>query len=262
MNNNFDIYISSLAFESFQNAVDYCVKNNLNLEITNFYDPEEFKNFKQEKLTEIENLLKNNKQIKTVLHGFFSDLDPSSNNIGVLNKTKQWIINSIDLAKRFESQKIVYHSGYKVNKEISYEKEQFIKNSITFWKEVLLQLKANDIELNIENAFEKTPDYISEIIDQVNHPCLKMCIDTGHVNCYSEYFLEEYYLLTQKHVSHFHFHNNYGERDEHNSLEDGTMDFPSFINVLKRSNKKPSITLEVFSIESLEKSLALINDCF
>ena len=56
-----------------------------------------------------------------------------------------------------------------------------------------------------------------------------------------------------------HIHNNFGNRDDHNSLCNGTIDFKDIFNLLKEKNISPKIVFEIFEEAALRESVAYFN---
>lgn len=57
-------------------------------------------------------------------------------------------------------------------------------------------------------------------------------LDTGHLNVLNEK-LGEAVRKTGKILKHIHFNNNYGEKDTHNAVMDGTLGDSEFLDCLK-----------------------------
>ena len=103
----------------------------------------------------------------------------------------------------------------------------YVEQSILFWKEFLKEDPG--VQIVLENVLEREPAWLLDIIKGVDDPRLKMCLDIGHVNAYSNIPVLEWLETCAPYISHFHIHNNDGTRDQHNALNDGTIPMKEFL---------------------------------
>jgi len=95
-------------------------------------------------------------------------------------------------------------------------------------------------------------------------PKLKYNLDLGHLNtalgnktlCMS---LDEFINKIKDRVVYIHAHNNNGKKDEHVSLEKGTLDWKHVLNMLDLS-KIRKIIIEVNGIAGIKKTKKLLEN--
>jgi len=161
--------------------------------------------------------------------------------------------SEIIISKLLGIKQIIFHM-----KETSF-RDQEIKR----FNEILDFAYKNKIEMLYENHVCS-----EEIILNVlkTFPKVKFCLDIGHLNVAMhngkfkmnlDKFLEK---IKPKLIS-IHAHNNHGERDEHNSIEDGSFDWKKFLNKLKNSNLK-RIVIESRRKEDILKTKELLNNFY
>ena len=95
-----------------------------------------------------------------------------------------------------------------------------------------------------DNELGYSPKEILDIITKVGSDNLTFIMDTGHahVSCYEE----EDYINTLGHVlTHMHFSDNNGLRDEHKPIGEGNIDFVKLFNNLKKINYSHLHCLEI-----------------
>ena len=109
------------------------------------------------------------------------------------------------------------------------------------------------------NVHEDSPEFIFDILQKVNSPKLKASIDVGHINVYSEIDVENWILKMKDSLIHMHFHNNFGNDDEHNCLTRGTLDFYKIVKCLKNNNLSPLIVFEIFEKQALLESINIFD---
>ncbi|MBO4937579.1 MAG: sugar phosphate isomerase/epimerase [Oscillospiraceae bacterium] len=177
---------------------------------------------------------------RSVLHAPYNELfpcaiDPKARELAA---SRYW--QAIDLAKRYGSTKVIIHGGF--NPWI-YFPVWYTAESIKFWKEFLEEDPG--IQIVLENVLETDPAWLLDIVKGVDDPRLKMCLDIGHVNAYSNISVMEWLEICAPYISHFHVHNNDGTRDQHNALNDGTIPMKEFLLRAEEICPNATFTMEL-----------------
>ena len=147
---------------------------------------------------------------------------------------------AIDLAKQYGATKVVVHGGY--NRGLYYP-IWYVEESIKFWREFLR--KDPGVQIVLENVLEEEPGMLLDIVTAVDHPALRLCLDIGHVNAYSQVPLMQWLESWKDHLSHFHIHNNDGSWDTHHALYDGNIPVREFLNRAAECCTDATFTLEL-----------------
>lgn len=254
-----DIYLSSsIKQKSLEDIVQYANDKNLNLEISRFGSIKTIDNEFDEKLFYYKKVLENFKG-KLSLHGFFFDLNPSSTDPEIRKITQKRYEQSFFVAKELGAKTVVFHTGYNILLKHDGYVENFVLSQISFWENLIKHFENENITVVLENTYEDKIEPIISIVDEINSPYLKMCLDAGHANINGDDSIENWIDKIGKRLHHCHFHNNYGKKDEHNSLIRGTVDFSLVIEKLKQNKLSPNIVLEIFNQELVEESLDFLN---
>ena len=239
------LFISSIASD----ASDLCSKYNLGLEISEYCTADnmdinyiDISKIVSEKIQGID---------RFVFHGPFNELFPSAIDSKVRALSLDRFCQAYELAKKYNAKKIVFHSGYYSN---MYYPCFFKERSIVFWKEFMDRIDG-DIEVVIENVFDDDPEVLKEIIDKVNRPNLKLCLDIGHANCYTNIGVVNWIKELGSRISHFHIHNNDGKVDTHNSIDDGIIDMKEVFKAIDEYCPLSTISLEVMEARNSIKWL-------
>lgn len=106
-------------------------------------------------------------------------------------------------------------------------------------KESLVEIDALSHEHSVEVAVENLPANInatctsaSELLEVVEGTGLGLCFDMGHANTAGQ--LDQILALVHR-FKNVHLHNNEGQWDQHNTIDDGTADTEAVLAILKRS---------------------------
>lgn len=126
--------------------------------------------------------------------------------------------------------------------------EQFRMN-IEFFGELAKVAKANNVIICLENMpFVNLPtsgiNSILRIVREVNHPNLKVCLDTGHANIVPPSPAEAVKLIGKDLLMMLHVHDNKGDFDYHLLPFEGTIDWDAFAAALKEIKFDGVISLE------------------
>ena len=193
-----------------------------------------------------------------ILHAPYNELFPHA----IDSKAAHLAWDRYDMAWKlclhYDIHKIVVHANYV---KCLYYPEWFKAKNIEFWNEFLAE-HSEDITICMENVMENEPALISDIIEDVNNPRLRMCLDVGHANL-SGTKPEEWIRKCSKYIGHYHIHNNNGsvsaERpylgDKHQSLQSGNIDMKAILTLAEKLTPEASVTVETCEIEESSKWL-------
>ena len=183
---------------------------------------------------------------RAVLHGPFNELFPCAIDPKARALAAERYRQAIALAEGYGIRKIVLHGGFL---PLVYYPQWFTEQSARFWKE-FLRTVPEDVTICLENVLEDTPELLLKVAETVNDPRLRLCLDVGHVNAYSKIPAREWIRRCSKYLSHFHLHNNMGDRDSHSALFEGTLDMPELLAQIRRECPDATITLELPDAEA------------
>ena len=175
-----------------------------------------------------------------ILHAPFNELFPCAIDKKARALAAYRYRQAIDLAKQYGAAKVVVHGGY--NRGLYYP-VWYVEESIKFWKEFLAEDPG--VQIVLENVLESEPQWLLDIVKGVNDPRLRLCLDIGHVNAYSQVPLMQWLESWKDYLSHFHIHNNDGSWDTHNALYDGNIPMREFLNRAAECCTDATFTLEL-----------------
>ena len=176
-----------------------------------------------------------------VLHAPFSELFPCAIDPKVRAIAAERYRQVIAVAKGYGIQKIVVHGGY--NPRI-YFPIWYTEQSVLFWKDFVREIP-DGMVFCLENVFEEEPTMLAKIVREVNDPKIRMCLDIGHVNAYSQISVFDWLTECADLVEHFHIHNNDTSRDSHSQLFEGTIPMTEFLATIEEKCPSATVTLEL-----------------
>ena len=184
-------------------------------------------------------------------HGPFLDLLPGSCDEKVKQLTKERFEAGYKAAKAFGVREMIFHTGYIPN---TYPDQYWLENVTNFWRE-FLEDKVDHCTFYIENVLDLDWKLIKILVDNINHPHFKVCLDVGHINAYGIAPVEEWIKGLGKRIGYVHLHNNDGTRDAHDGLLEGNLPMEHILSLLKTYAPKASWSLEISDESKLLQSL-------
>lgn len=228
------IYLSTIAPDAAPVAREY----GFGLEIAEFCTAWNM----DEKFTAVDSVVKKKMDgiAASTLHAPYNELFPCAIDKKARELAAYRYRQALELAGRYGAEKVVIHGGY--NGRIYYP-VWYVEQSIVFWKEFLKEAPGPEIVL--ENVFETDPQWLLDIVQGVDHPKLKMCLDVGHVNAYSPISVMEWLEICAPVLSHFHIHNNDGTQDQHGQLHEGQIAMKELLPRIQQLCPDATIALEL-----------------
>lgn len=206
-----NLYISTFS----ENGIKLAKDNGLGLELNHTCISENLDNL--DKL--IQDVKKDIKDVnKLILHGPFTEIHPAS----IDHRFKEEALKRLDeayvVAKAFDIKKMVLHNGW--IPFIYFKEYQRVRG-----KEFFLEyMKEKEIALAIENVLEDEPYMMKDMLSDINDERIGICLDIGHLNVASSIDVITWIDVLGKYIKHFHLHNNFKDKDSHNSINEGSMD--------------------------------------
>lgn len=178
-----------------------------------------------------------------IIHGPFTEIIPSAIDHRSVAFGLQRIEEAYQAAKALGINRMVVHTGYI---PLMYHKSWHLDRSIEFWSRFMAD-KPADFQLFIENVFDDEPVMMANLIDGLNDPRIRVCLDVGHAHVVTlpEYDVYQWIEVLGHRIGHFHVHNNDGTADTHQDLTDGTLDMEKVMACIrKHCTEDVTITIE------------------
>lgn len=193
------------------------------------------------------------------LHGPFNELSAASIDPLVLDITRKRYDQAAKLCSLYGAKKLIIHSGYTSH---MYYKCWYEEQAIKFFSNFVKTLP-DGVTVVLENVFEDDPGMLINVVKGVDDERFRLCIDVGHVNASLNFChrirtnrigeellgcadVYEWIKRCAPYTSHYHIHNNYGDRDAHNALPDGEMDMKKLLLTIEKLTPDATLALEVF----------------
>jgi len=188
-------------------------------------------------------------------HAPFVDLSPGSPDERIREVTRMRLEQVLQRVRIFRPGTVVCHTGYE-ERRYWYIQETWIEKSLETWSWLAERLREAGSALMLENVYEKRPEEMQVLFDELRGLGVGFCLDTGHQAAFGKVPLEYWLKTLGKFLGELHLHDNSGEWDEHLALGRGSVDFPLLFERLAEMGKEDIwITLEPHSEDDLLPSL-------
>src|SRR4030065_813655 len=164
--------------------------------------------------------------------------------IAAVNEIKQTLV----LCRQLEIPLVTIHPGFVQGIAFLDKNRAVVKT-----RDSIMDISRTAEDLGVAVAVENMPANInatcthaSELLEVVQGSGLGICFDMGHANTVGE--LEEMLKLADR-FTNVHLHNNDGQWDQHNRIDEGSANLDEIVSVLKISYKG-NIIIEATDLQS------------
>jgi sugar phosphate isomerase/epimerase len=174
-----------------------------------------------------------------------------------LNEIKQ----TVAMCHQLEISLVTVHPGF-VQGIAFLDRSRALEKTKASIKEIASFAKDQGVAVAVENMpanINATCTQAKELLEAIDGADVGICFDMGHANTSRQ--IDEMLGLSSR-FTNVHLHNNAGQWDQHNRVDDGTADLDKVLSTLKRSYRG-NIIIESTDLESgaeskrvLERSLA------
>lgn len=181
--------------------------------------------------------------IECSVHAPFMDLSPGGVDKAIRNISKEKLKKAVMMANLLGAEGIVCHPGYdkwRFGEDI----DLWLQGSIETWNDVLAAA-GDGLPVMLENIFEEEPDTLYELLRHFDNKNLHFCFDSGHFNLFTKVPLDKWLSMLGNKIREMHLHDNYGARDDHMPIGQGTFPFRDLKAFLKAHHGSLILTAEI-----------------
>ena len=177
-----------------------------------------------------------------VLHGPFTEIHPAAIDYRARELGMERLGQAYEVAETLGVKKMIVHTGWL---PFIYFKEWQAEKGAEFWQR-FMDGKPDDFVICIENVLEDEPFMMRDMMERIEDPRIKLCLDVGHANAMRQAGVpvEKWIEVLAPYIGHFHLHNNDGTGDSHSAFDKGTMDMVQILELIDRQCD-PNVTLTI-----------------
>ena len=189
------------------------------------------------------------------MHGAFLDLVSASPDRKVVQLTRERYTTNLQIAHEFSAKYVVFHANFIASIRMPTYREEWTERQVDFWGKMAKEAKPLGVTILLENMWEHDPSIIGNVLDSVNSPSLRACLDVGHTFLFSELVLDNWIERMGRHLVYTHLNNNPGTMDYHLALTEGAIDYSKVLSKFRALPKPPIFCLEIEHIDDIVRSL-------
>jgi len=240
----------SVAVEDLDEAIEVAVREGLGIEVT-LYDTEwlmrsgalEDAARARQKFEE--------RGLTVTAHGPLFDLNPGSLDPTIRSYTRECFLRGIEIAARLGARKIVYHTFFNplLPRAVLPGWKRLAK---PVWTELAEEADRAGITVCLENSYEPTAEFFSELFEEFGDDSMRVCYDPAHVHLYSRDGQPAWVVNLGHLMNHIHLNDNDGSSDDHKALGQGGIPYRSILPELCGACGDATVVLEMNVSRALE----------
>lgn len=223
----------------------------LGFEYNEFYVPSLLDDSK--KLDEVISAYYNLKRKGDTLHGVFLDIVLDSQDPWIKEASLVRVRSSLDIAKTLGCKGVVFHTNYITWMKDEGYRKRWVEENKNIYLELINEYK--DLEIYIENMFDLDPYLLKELVKEINHERVGVCLDVAHASI-SSVSLDVWFNELGPYIKHLHINDNDKVVDSHQELGMGLIDYDLAFSYINKLDKNVSVLIE---IKDYNKTINSIN---
>ena len=201
--------------------------------------------------------------LSITIHGPYHDLVPGGMDKNMLRASRERLKEAFDIIPLFEPMSVVCHTGY--DRKRYYDAEDaWLDTALETWAPLVKDLEGTGTIFVLENVYEKTPGMLLKLIKGLDSEMVGCCLDTGHMNVFSETSMDDWLKVLGPFLKELHLHDNDGTWDDHLAIGAGEIDFEDLFAYIEGNGLRPIMTLEAHKEKWIWQSLEALSssECF
>lgn len=255
----------------FNGLRDWLFDQDRPIEMQDFVQPDVIMNETTELVAQWQTALKGHTGPRGI-HGPFYGLDVSNPDPEIRAVVQKRLIKGVEIAAALQADLMVVHSPFNFWHVLNYANYEFLRPalmeaSIDCLTPVLASAQTHGVTLALENIDDTNPADRADLADQINHPLLRLSVDTGHADLAHGNYGAPPVVDALSHagdrLAHVHLQDVDGYADRHWHPGDGRIPWRPVIECLEQHPGDPRLLLEIRSrMERIPQTAAWLEGFF
>lgn len=177
-------------------------------------------------------------------HGPFIDMTHYSADPEIMEVCRLRYLQAFDVAEALGAEYLLFHSQYNPIIRVPVYQSMYHEYSVRFWPEIIEEAEKRKIPIYMENMFDDTPDPMCRVVETLNSPWLKLCLDVAHAEIHSDLDIGAWIDAFGDNLRHVHLNDCHGVLDDHLGLGQGVLDIPRALSKLAGTGLPLTYALE------------------
>lgn len=197
------------------------------------------------------------KGLSITIHGPYLEINPGAADEDMRLKTVERYRKVFKAASYLKPINIVLHAGYHPRKYHG-DASLWLAQSMKTWPEFVAEAERLGVTIAVENIFERSPETLVTLVETIDSPNLRLCLDSGHLSAFARGDMDEWVSALGPYLAEVHLHDNTGNADEHLPIGEGSIDFGRLITLIEKYAPDPVYTIEPHGEGAIERGVEAI----
>lgn len=223
-------------------ALPYCAEHGMNVAVR-LTDADYNREVSVRELEEIDREMRDRK-ISAFCFLPYHGLALSCPDSRVMAYSREVLLEGLEIGTILGAKVAILQSGFSNHirpNMVSEWKDRFIESM----RELVAVAEDEEVVLALKNSFEQDTDMLLEVLQTVNSPWLRFCVDAGNAACFSRVSPEEWIPVFKDYLICGNFHDNEGMEDEHLAVGRGYVGYEGIFETLKAADATLNCILDV-----------------
>ncbi len=237
-----EFYVS-VPFERLEESIDFISSEGLSPELR-MAETEYLMSLTDADIGRIARLLRERK-FRIFSHAPFFGLDVASIDVGISRYSVTCLEKAIDVTAALGGNLMVMHTGY-LPQYSRVGRRYWFRNWSGRMPRLVERARSRGVTIALENTWDDRPEvllHLRALLPERSN--VKFCLDTGHLNVYSQLPLRRWWRSLGDDITAVHLHDNDGLSDDHLPPGVGTVDFEALVELVLDMRAMPLLDLEV-----------------
>ncbi|NLF65439.1 MAG: sugar phosphate isomerase/epimerase [Chloroflexi bacterium] len=192
-------------------------------------------------------------------HGAFYDMVSASLDPEVVALTLRRYRQGLEIASQLGGDYLVFHANYMGGWKLPNYQIGWHERQVAFWRPFAAEAAERGIYVLLENMWAPDPAILRDVIEEVDNPYMRACLDVAHATLYSELPISHWIEVLAPYLSLCHLNNTDGRLDNHAPLGEGIIDYSLVLAQLRALPAPPLLTLEMSDRDVVSASLPYLD---
>lgn len=195
------------------------------------------------------------------LHGPVIDMNPVSMVKQIARVSDLHYKRSIEMALELKARYLVFHTQWTPIYTVADCYDRWADALATYFEGLVTTMGCANagLTLVLENFMEPRPSLHLGVLERIDRPEVRACLDVGHTNLFSSLSPMAWFDALRPYLATLHLHNNSGLLDQHHGLAQGSVAMADFLAHVSQSQANVQLMLEVTGEQAVEESVAFIS---
>lgn len=177
-------------------------------------------------------------------HGPYIDTIHFSYDLEIMAASRRRYLQAMDIAEELGARFVLFHSQYNPLVKLRTYPDIYHSQSLKFWPGMLVEAEKRNLPIYLENMFDESPEPLVRLLDALDSPWMRLCLDPAHALLHSPLTPEAWIEAFTPRLAHVHLSDCHGIFDDHLPVGHGVVKWEAILRDLVRREIRATYALE------------------